>query len=102
MWEVTCTGSPIRPAWIGRAGSCSGHLWIDRDCPVLYFARPPSRFPLAPFPLPQILVERLAKTYRVTERDPGVLGAVRGLFHRRRRIVEALTDVSFSLERGEL
>jgi ABC-2 type transport system ATP-binding protein len=52
--------------------------------------------------MPQILVERLAKTYRVTERDPGVAGALRGLFHRRQRLVEALKDVSFSLERGEL
>jgi ABC-2 type transport system ATP-binding protein len=52
--------------------------------------------------MPQILVEQLAKTYRVTERDPGVLGAVHALFHRRRRTIEALKDVSFSLERGEL
>ena len=52
--------------------------------------------------MPQILVERLAKAYRVTERDPGVLGAVTGLVHRRRRVIHALTDVTFSLERGEL
>jgi ABC-2 type transport system ATP-binding protein len=52
--------------------------------------------------MPQILVEQLAKAYRVTERDPGVLGAVKGLLRRRRRIVHALTDVTFSLERGEL
>ena len=52
--------------------------------------------------MPQILVQDLAKTYRVAERDPGVLGAVRGLVRRRWRTVEALTDVSFSLERGEL
>lgn len=52
--------------------------------------------------MPQILVQDLAKTYRVAERDPGVLGAVRGLMRRRTRTVEALKDVSFSLERGEL
>jgi ABC-2 type transport system ATP-binding protein len=52
--------------------------------------------------MPQILVEHLAKAYRVTERDPGVLGAVKGLLRRRRRIVHALADVTFSLERGEL
>lgn len=52
--------------------------------------------------MPQILVQDLAKTYRVAERDPGVLGAMRGLVHRRWRTVQALTDVSFSLERGEL
>ena len=52
--------------------------------------------------MPQILVQDLAKTYRVAERDPGVLGAMRGLVRRRWRTVQALTDVSFSLERGEL
>jgi ABC-2 type transport system ATP-binding protein len=52
--------------------------------------------------MPQILVQDLAKTYRVAERDPGVLGAMRGLMSRRYRTVEALKDVSFSLEAGEL
>ncbi len=50
----------------------------------------------------QIVVDRLLKTYRIAERDPGVLGAVRGLLHRRHRTVEALAGVSFALERGEL
>ena len=52
--------------------------------------------------MPQILVQDLAKTYRVAERDPGMFGAVRGLVRRRWRTVEALRDVSFALERGEL
>ena len=52
--------------------------------------------------MPQILVQDLAKTYRVAERDPGMFGAVRGLVRRRWRTVEALKDVSFTLERGEL
>ncbi|HTX50924.1 MAG TPA: ATP-binding cassette domain-containing protein [Caulobacteraceae bacterium] len=52
--------------------------------------------------MPQILVEELSKTYRIAERDPGTLGALRGLFHRRWRTVEALDGVSFRLERGEL
>ncbi|MDP3854363.1 ATP-binding cassette domain-containing protein [Phenylobacterium sp.] len=52
--------------------------------------------------MPQILVQDLAKTYRVAERDPGVLGALKGLVHRRWRTVEALKNVSFSLEAGEL
>jgi ABC-2 type transport system ATP-binding protein len=52
--------------------------------------------------LPQIVVERLAKSYFVAERSPGLLGAVKGLVHRRRRRIDALTDVTFSLERGEL
>jgi ABC-2 type transport system ATP-binding protein len=52
--------------------------------------------------LPQIVVEQLAKSYFVAERSPGLLGAVKGLVHRRRRRIDALTDVTFSLERGEL
>src|SRR5258708_6246876 len=50
----------------------------------------------------QILVEELSKTYRIAERDPGTLGAVKGLFRRRWRTVEALNRVSFALEAGEL
>ena len=52
--------------------------------------------------MPQILVEALAKTYRVAERAAGLAGAVRGLVRRRWREVHALVDVSFSLEAGEL
>ena len=50
----------------------------------------------------QIVVERLVKSYLVAERSSGLGGAVRGLVRRRRRRIDALTDVSFSLERGEL
>ncbi len=53
-------------------------------------------------PAPYILVDGLAKHYRVQERDPGFLGAVRGLWHRRHRRVDALADVSFTLERGAM
>src|SRR4051812_24708670 len=52
--------------------------------------------------MPQIVVEQLVKTYRISERDPGFLGTIRGVFHRRYRQVEALRGVSFNLERGEL
>ena len=50
----------------------------------------------------QIVVEDLAKTFRVAERAPGLLGAVRGLVRRRHRNVAALTGISFSLAPGEL
>src|SRR5260370_14517948 len=52
--------------------------------------------------MPQIVVEELAKSYRVSERSPGAWGSVKGLFKRRYRTVEALKGISFSLERGEL
>ena len=50
----------------------------------------------------QIVVEDLAKTFRVAEREAGLLGAVRGLARRRTREVAALAGVSFSLRAGEL
>ena len=52
--------------------------------------------------MPQIVVERLEKSYVIAERAPGIGGAMRGVFRRRRRRIDALADVSFSLERGEL
>src|SRR4051812_41344948 len=52
--------------------------------------------------MPQIVVEHLAKSYRISERDPGFIGTLRGVFRRRYRVVEALKGVTFSLERGEL
>jgi ABC-2 type transport system ATP-binding protein len=52
--------------------------------------------------MPQIIVEALAKTYRVAERAPGIAGALRGLARRRWREVHALAGVSFNLEAGEL
>jgi ABC-2 type transport system ATP-binding protein len=50
----------------------------------------------------QILVDGLSKRFRVAVRDPGVMGAVRGLVRRRARDITALDQVSFSLEKGEL
>lgn len=49
-----------------------------------------------------IEVQDLRKAFRVSERSPGMVGALRGVFSRRHRIVEALAGVSFSVERGEL
>jgi len=50
----------------------------------------------------QIAVENLVKTFRVARRDPGLLGAVRGLLHREYREVRALDGISFEIEPGEL
>ncbi|CAN7212659.1 ABC transporter ATP-binding protein [Pseudorhodoferax sp. LjRoot39] len=52
--------------------------------------------------MPQIVVDQLTKTYRIAERAPGLGGALRGLWQRRHRAVQALAGVSFQLERGEL
>ena len=52
--------------------------------------------------MPQIVVENLTKTFRVSERASGTWGSVRGLVRRKRRIVRALDGISFSLEAGEL
>jgi ABC-2 type transport system ATP-binding protein len=50
----------------------------------------------------QILVENLQKRFRVAERQPGLLGSVRGLIARRHRDLIALQGVSFSVDAGEV
>src|SRR5882762_2372963 len=52
--------------------------------------------------MPQVLVENLSKSYRVSEREPGLWGATKGLIRRRYRTIDALRSISFSLDRGEL
>jgi len=49
-----------------------------------------------------VTVEDLVKTFRVAERQPGTLGALRGVVRRRHRTVHALEGVSFELQPGEL
>ncbi len=50
----------------------------------------------------QIVVHQLRKSYRVHERDPGVLGALRAMVRPRYRTVAALSGVSFELQSGEM
>ena len=52
--------------------------------------------------MPQIVVENLVKRFRIAERSPGLLGALRGVVSRRYHTVAALEGVSFSIEPGEL
>lgn len=52
--------------------------------------------------MPYIVVDNLSKEFSIAVREPGALGAVKGLFSRKTRTVEALRNVSFSLEEGEL
>ena len=52
--------------------------------------------------MPQIVVENLCKSFQVAQRRPGIWGAVQGVFKRDYRTVEALKDVNFSVNQGEL
>jgi ABC-2 type transport system ATP-binding protein len=51
---------------------------------------------------PLIEAAGLTKTYRVFQKSPGLLGAVRGLFSRDYKEVHAVRDVSFAIEPGEM
>lgn len=46
-------------------------------------------------------VRGLSKVYRVHEREPGLAAALRSVFKRRYKSVEAVTDLSFTIEPGE-
>jgi ABC-2 type transport system ATP-binding protein len=52
--------------------------------------------------MPQIVVENLVKTYRISQRRPGLLGALVGLVRRQRRQVRAVDGVDFAIERGQI
>jgi len=51
---------------------------------------------------PQIFVRKLSKTYRVSERDAGLRASLNSLWRRAYRNVEAVRDVSFTIEAGEI
>jgi ABC-2 type transport system ATP-binding protein len=50
----------------------------------------------------QIVVRHLSKTYRVPEREAGLVASLRSLARRTYRDVEAVRDISFTVERGEV
>jgi ABC-2 type transport system ATP-binding protein len=52
--------------------------------------------------MPIIEADGLTKTYRVFQKKEGVLGALRGLYKREYKEVQAVEDVSFSIEPGEM
>ena len=49
-----------------------------------------------------IQAENLTKVYKIPEKDPGVAGAVKALFRPRYKAKPAVTDVSFTVEPGEI
>jgi ABC-2 type transport system ATP-binding protein len=50
----------------------------------------------------QILVDDLSKTYRVPEREAGLAASIKSLLRRSYRSVEAVRNISFSIEPGEV
>ncbi len=51
--------------------------------------------------MPIIEIEKLAKSYRVYQKDEGLRASLAGLFHRQYRDVEAVKSIDFTVERGE-
>ena len=51
---------------------------------------------------PQIVVKNLSKTYRVPEREPGLGAALKSLARRTYRDVEAVRDINFTVDPGEM
>jgi len=52
--------------------------------------------------MPAISVQGLTKTFRTYKKQPGFVGAVKGLFHRKYEQTVAVRDVTFTVEEGEL
>jgi ABC-2 type transport system ATP-binding protein len=50
----------------------------------------------------QISVNRLAKTFRIPERDPGLKAALSSLIKRRYHEIQAVKEVSFTVDAGEM
>jgi ABC-type uncharacterized transport system, ATPase component len=52
--------------------------------------------------MPAIFADNLCKSYRVYQKKEGVLASIRGLFHRTYKTVNAVRNVSFTIESGEM
>src|SRR5512146_2189928 len=52
--------------------------------------------------MPAIEVANLTKVFRTFKKEPGLGGAIKGLFHRQYKQTVAVNDVSFRIEPGEL
>ena len=50
----------------------------------------------------QIIVENLSKSFFISQRTEGIKGALTGLFHRTRKEVKALDNISFQVKKGEM
>jgi len=52
--------------------------------------------------MPIIQVGHLTKTFRITKKEPGLMGALKSVFVRKYNDFSAVSDVSFAIEEGEL
>ena len=55
-----------------------------------------------PIPMPQIAVNQLSKSFKVAEREGGLMPAIRSVFKRKYKQVQAVDAVSFTVEPGEI
>ncbi len=49
-----------------------------------------------------IQVQNLTKTYQVSEREPGLISSLKSLVKKKYRAVEAVCDINFTVEAGEM
>jgi ABC-2 type transport system ATP-binding protein len=49
-----------------------------------------------------IIVDRLAKNFEVNQKEPGLSGAVKSLFSPKKKTIQALKGISFTIQPGEL
>ena len=52
--------------------------------------------------MPIINVNKLSKTYEYYKKQPGLLNSLKSLFHREKLFTEAVKNISFSINEGEL
>lgn len=52
--------------------------------------------------MPFINVNQLTKNYKIFEKEDGVIGSIKGLFVRKYKNVEAVNNISFSIEEGDI
>ena len=52
--------------------------------------------------MPQVNVKNLVKIYKTADKEPGLTGSIKSLFHRKYNEVKAVNGVSFNVEEGEL
>lgn len=50
----------------------------------------------------QVQVNNLVKIYKTAEKEPGLTGSIKSLFHRKYNEIKAVNNVSFNVEEGEL